>query len=83
MAKLRLVKVLVQPVFVLDDGENVTELEHPAVAIPAAEWPTYSGERFPAEVREWEKQINAELSAAKPNRAARRAKKPKAPRKAG
>lgn len=81
MAKLRLVKVLVQPVFVLDDGENVTELEHPAVAIPAAEWPAYSSERFPREVKEWEKQLNAETPA--PNRAARRAKKPKAPRRAG
>jgi hypothetical protein len=58
--RLRLVKVLVQPVFVLDDGENVTEIEHPAIVIPAAEWPTYSGERFPAEVAAWEATLNAE-----------------------
>lgn len=56
--RLRLVKVVVQPVFVLDDGENVTELEHPAIAIPAAEWPTYSSERFPAEVAAWEAELN-------------------------
>ena len=49
--RLRLVKVLVQPVFVLDDGESIVELEHPATAIPASEWPTYSSERFPAEVQ--------------------------------
>lgn len=67
MPKLRLVKVLVQPVFVLDDGENVTELEHPAVAIPAAEWPTYSSERFPAEVEAWQKQIDAQASEANDN----------------
>ena len=60
MKRIRLVKVLVQPVFVLDDGENVTELEHPPVAIPASEWPTYSNERFPREVAEWESQINAQ-----------------------
>lgn len=74
MKRLRLVKVLVQPVFVLDDGENVTELEHPAIAIPAAEWSTYSGERFPREVAEWEAQINADVA---PNRAQRRARKPR------
>jgi hypothetical protein len=58
--KLRLIKVIVQPVFVLDDGENVTEIEHPAVTIPAAEWPAYSGERFPAEVKAWQQQLDAE-----------------------
>lgn len=57
--RLLLVKVIVQPVFVLDDGENVAEIDHPAVAIPAVDWPTYSGERFPREVAEWEAQINA------------------------
>ncbi len=55
--KLRLVKVLVQPVFVVDHGTHVTELEHPAVVIPALEWPTYSSERFPREVAEFEKAI--------------------------
>lgn len=63
MPRLRLVKVIVQPVFVLDDGENVTELEHGPVAIPAAEWASYSGERFPAEVAEWQARIDAEHDA--------------------
>lgn len=74
MPKLRLIKVAVQPVFVLDDGENITELEHPAVVIPAEEWPTYSSERFQKERAAWQAQIDAEAQAAKPNRAARRAK---------
>lgn len=60
MPKISLLKVIVQPVFVLVDGENVTELEHPAVAIPAAEWPSYSGERFPAEVKAWQKELDAQ-----------------------
>lgn len=60
--RLRLIHVVAQPVFVLDDGENLTPVEHGAVTIPAAEWPTYSGERFPREVAEWEKQLNAEGS---------------------
>lgn len=75
MKRLRLVKVLVQPVFVLDDGENVEEIEHPPIAIPAADWPTYSGERFPREIADWEALLNAE-EVAPPNRAARRATQP-------
>lgn len=59
MKRLRLVKVIVQPVFVLDDGDNVTEIDHDPIAIPAADWAAYSGERFPAEVKAWEAQINA------------------------
>lgn len=59
MKQLRLVKVIVQPVFLVDDGENLTEMEHPPVAIPAADWPAYSGERFPAEVAAWQERLNA------------------------
>lgn len=41
MRKLRLVKVMVQPVFVLDDGESLTELVADTIVVPAADWPTY------------------------------------------
>lgn len=58
MKQLRLVKVVVQPVFVLDDGEDISEIEHPAITIPASEWPAYSGERFQREVEAWQKQLN-------------------------
>jgi len=70
MPKLRLVKVHVQPVFVVDDGDTITEIEHPAVVIPASEWAVYSGERFPAEVKAWQAQIDAEAAvlAPKPTR---------------
>ena len=62
MSKLRLVKVIVQPFFVLDDGEVITEVEHPAVVIPASEWGTYSSVRFPREVAEWEARLDGETS---------------------
>jgi hypothetical protein len=75
-ARLRLVKVAVQPFFVLDDGETIVEVEHPATVIPASEWPTYSSERFPSEVRAWQAQLDADASA-QPNRAARRKKPPR------
>jgi hypothetical protein len=48
MPRLRLAKVHVQPIFVLDDGVDVVEVEHPPVTVPASEWPTYSNERFSA-----------------------------------
>ncbi len=42
------------------DGEELTEVQHPATVIPAAEWPTYSSERFPREVAEWQEKLDAE-----------------------
>lgn len=58
MSKLRLVKVIVQPVFVLDDGDSIEEIAHPAVVIPASEWPTYSSERFQREVAAWQAELD-------------------------
>lgn len=60
MPKLRLLKVVVQPVFVLDHGTHISEVEHPPVVIPADEWPTYSGERFLLEVAEWQARLDSE-----------------------
>jgi hypothetical protein len=60
MRRLRLVKVAVQPVFVIDDGESIEEVEHPVTVIPAAEWPTYSGERFPREMSAWQAELDRE-----------------------
>lgn len=60
MSKLRLVEVRVQPVFMLDDGETLSPVEHPVTVIPASEWPAYSGERFPREVTEWQAKLDAE-----------------------
>ena len=59
--KIRLIKVVVQPFFVLDDGENIIELEHQATVIPASEWLAYSSERFPREVAEWQARLDAEV----------------------
>lgn len=69
MSKLRLVKVVVQPFFVLDDGENIVELDHTPTVIPASEWPTYSSERFPAEVAAWQAKLDGEEEAIDPSTA--------------
>lgn len=41
MATLRLLKVIVQPVFVLDDGLTLTEHVAEPVVVTATEWPSY------------------------------------------
>jgi hypothetical protein len=56
--KLRLIKVLVQPIVILDHGSHVDEIDHPAIAIPASDWPTYSSERFPSEMRKWQAELD-------------------------
>jgi hypothetical protein len=66
MPTIRLVKVLVQPVFILDHGDRIEEVEHSAVTLPAEDWPEYSGRRFPAEVAEWQARLDAENAAEKP-----------------
>jgi hypothetical protein len=46
MSKLRLLKVIVQPVFVVDDGEQLLEQAAEPVSVTAAEWPTYASTSF-------------------------------------
>jgi len=64
--QVRLVKVLVQPVFVLDDGQNISEVPIEEHVIPASQWPTYSSERFPREVAEWQAQLDDQDAGAEP-----------------
>lgn len=59
MKKLRLVKVIVHPIFVLDDGENITEFENQPSVIPASEWPDFP-ERLKRDIAEAEAQLNAD-----------------------
>lgn len=46
MSKLRLLKVIVQPVFVIDDGESLAEQPAQPVEVSASEWPTFASGRF-------------------------------------
>jgi hypothetical protein len=56
--KLRLLKVVCQPVFVLDDGENLTEQAAEPIQVPAADWPAFA-ERLEAERIANEDRLNA------------------------
>lgn len=56
--RLRLVKVVAQATFVLDDGESLTEQIAAPVTVSAADWPSYATEIFPKHVAELERQLN-------------------------
>lgn len=46
MSKLRLLKVIVQPVFVVDDGDSLEEQIAQPVNVSPADWPTYATTTF-------------------------------------
>lgn len=58
----------IQPEIVYDDGEALEKVEHPPVRIDAANWQEYVSKTFPAELRKWQAQLDAE----QPSRAQRR-----------
>lgn len=57
--KVRLVKVLVKPVFMLDYGDKLEEVDHDTIEISAIDWPIYSSDKFPNEVKQWEEKLNS------------------------
>lgn len=46
MSKLRLLKVIVQPVFVVDDGEQLVEQAAQPVNVSPQDWPTFATTAF-------------------------------------
>jgi hypothetical protein len=57
--RLRLVKVIVQPVFVLDYATHLQDVVEAPKEIAAEAWPTYSGEQFPRELAEAQAALDA------------------------
>lgn len=51
---LRLVKVIVQPVFVVDDGETLEEMTTQPLTVTAKDWPSFATEGFQDAVKELE-----------------------------
>lgn len=69
MSKLRVLKVLVQPVLILDDGaDDLREIVEDVKVIPAADWEKYSGEQFPRELADAQARLDAEYEAASSER---------------
>jgi hypothetical protein len=64
MKKLRLVRVVVQPEFVVDDGENLTPFTEGDAALTAVvtakAWPDYPTTGFADAVKKLESDLNAE-----------------------
>ncbi len=59
--KIKIRGVRVQPLISLEDEDgNLEDIEHPVVEVPAREWLTYSSERFPREIKEWQAKLDAE-----------------------
>ena len=59
--RLRLLKVIVQPVFVVDDGDTLTEQVAQPVTVPAAEWADYPTGAFARQVEALREQIEGGL----------------------
>jgi hypothetical protein len=58
MSTLRLLKVVVQPVFAIDDGETLTETTAEPVVVASADWPSYPATRFLEAVNELQAQLD-------------------------
>lgn len=58
MKKLRLVKVLVQSTFVIDDGESLTEMTAETATVAAKDWPGYASGAFAEAVAAYEAKLN-------------------------
>ena len=70
-AHLRLLKVIVQPVFVVDDGESLSEQTAEPIVVSPADWPTYATTIFPLATAQLQAQLDAAAPA--PSRQVRRA----------
>jgi hypothetical protein len=55
--RVRLLKVIVQPVVVIDDGETLTELVGQPATVSAAQWPTYATTEFAAAMEQLRQQV--------------------------
>ncbi len=57
--KLRLLKVVVQPVMVVDDGESLQEVAVDPITVTPTEWPTYAEGRFQEQVKALQEQLDS------------------------
>jgi len=61
VSRLRLLKVMIQAIFVLDDGDELTEMSAQPLAVRAGDWPTFATTRFVEGAEALAMQIGAEL----------------------
>ena len=57
--KLRLLKVQVLPVFVVDDGDGLQEAQAEPIVVSGKDWPSFIEERWPGIVADFERQLDS------------------------
>lgn len=60
MKRLRLLKVIVQPVLVIDDGDTLQEMTIQATEVSAAAWPTFATTEFAAAMEQLRQQVETD-----------------------
>jgi hypothetical protein len=63
MKALRLLKVVVQPVFAIDDGQSLTEVSAEPIVVRPQDWPTYATTQFVDEVSKLQSGLDGEIKA--------------------
>jgi hypothetical protein len=51
--------MIVQPVLVEDDGEELREIQVEPTQVSASDWPNYSTEGWPAALKQLEEQVES------------------------
>lgn len=69
--RLRLLKVIVQPVFVVDDGETLVERIAEPVVVPAEEWPDFPTGRFAEGFEQLSREVEGYAVSDEPTRSPR------------
>lgn len=57
-ARVRLLRVTVQPEFVVDDGDTLSPLPLQAVEIPAAQWIEFAADNFAKAIAAIQEQVD-------------------------
>jgi hypothetical protein len=57
--KLRLVKMIVQPVLVVDDGENLREVSVKPLPIDGPDWPEFAAGGWKEALADFERDLSA------------------------
>jgi hypothetical protein len=58
MNRLRLLKVIVQPIFAIDDGDTLTETSAEPVVVRPEDWPNYPTTQFLDALNELQVQLD-------------------------
>lgn len=58
MSRVRVLRFIVQPVLVIDDGEDLDPIDVQPIEVAARDWPTFAAEQWPAMLQQVQSQID-------------------------